>query len=562
MVTLTLAEKRKVRVWAHGLSTKPTLDSAIKYIQRTIKKNVGRSTVGRVLGPEYRYLDDIDAASPRLKRKNTRQCRYPELERLLMEWQVEMEEQGLGTTGALLQQKAIRLWRTTPEVRGGKDEEPVPEFGNSWLDLVKNRFGLQRRTFHGEAASASASLAAGTGLISQIREEVAGIPVGNRYNMDETGLFWRRAPSMSLATKNRPGVKKDKARVTLVLTTNDTGDDRVPIWVIGTAMKPRALAKFPFEDRGLVYKSNRKAWMTGDIMGQWLKAFYAHIAAKKPGQKVILLLDNFTGHSKGIEFAPPPPNITVRFLPPGTTSAWQPMDAGIISAFKTFYRKSFMHWYGAREGSPNFLKELTLEDAMLWTSVAWYASVSAVTIRNCWRKSTLLEVGQEEVDQREVGQEGEGQGGESTPVADDEVGAARAALRVMYDAAVNPGDEDVLEFDRFVEYADDEETLVERLSEDEILDKLVSHWRAELAEQAEPEPPAVSPQEALKCVETLVEYAAQRKTWKLPDLVALYQMQEMIRVEHTNSLQQTTLGETWRLNLDADSSAMDVDSSS
>src|SRR6266700_2086547 len=124
MVTLTLADKRKVRAWAHSQGTWPTLDSASNYIQRTFNKTVGKSTVGRVLGPECKYLDDINVASPRLRKKNTRPCQYPELERLLMQWQVEMEEQGLGTSGALLQQKAIQLWRTVPEVRGGKDEEP------------------------------------------------------------------------------------------------------------------------------------------------------------------------------------------------------------------------------------------------------------------------------------------------------------------------------------------------------------------------------------------------------------------------------------------------------
>ena len=30
------------------------------------------------------------------------------------------------------------------------------------------------------------------------------------YNMDETGLFWRKGPSSGLMTQSRPGVKKDK----------------------------------------------------------------------------------------------------------------------------------------------------------------------------------------------------------------------------------------------------------------------------------------------------------------------------------------------------------------
>ena len=46
------------------------------------------------------------------------------------------------------------------------------------------------------------------------------------YNMDETGLFWRQAPNAGLATQARPGIKKDKSRITLVLCVNSTGSDR------------------------------------------------------------------------------------------------------------------------------------------------------------------------------------------------------------------------------------------------------------------------------------------------------------------------------------------------
>jgi DDE superfamily endonuclease/Tc5 transposase DNA-binding domain/Fission yeast centromere protein N-terminal domain len=543
MVHLTGEERKKIRRWVSLQTPRPTYATIRKHILVAHKKNVGVGTINRTMGPKYDDLDQMDAASPELQRKTAHGCQYPLLEEFLRQWQLELEDQGLGTSGELIQSKAVKIWRSFPEVRGGKPEEPVPTFGKTWVELYKQRQGLRRRTFHGVAASVSITTAA-TELFSQVREEVARVPVGNRYNMDETGLFWRMAPSASLATRNRPGVKKDKSRVTLAMTSNDTGDDRFPIWVIGKAMKPRALANFPFQTNGLVWKSNRKAWMTGDIMRQWLTAFYAHIAATKPGQKVILLLDNFAGHSTGVDFAPPPDNITVRFLPPGTTSVWQPMDQGIISAFKAFYRKAFMHWYGEREGSPNWVKEITLRDAMIWASGAWYASVSAATIRNCWRKSTLVEVGQ---------------GEEITPVS-DEVDAARAELRVMYDAAINPDDEGVIDFDRFVELAEKEEPVVERLSESEILDKIVSHWREEMAgeemggEQAEPAPPETSPQEALELVKRLVGYAARREKWKLPHLVALHQMQEIIRVEYTDSLHQRTLDEVWG------GPSMDVDS--
>jgi hypothetical protein len=49
------------------------------------------------------------------------------------------------------------------------------------------------------------------------------------YNMDETGLFWRRSPSRGLSTQSRRGIKKDESRITVVVCTNCTGTDRLPL---------------------------------------------------------------------------------------------------------------------------------------------------------------------------------------------------------------------------------------------------------------------------------------------------------------------------------------------
>jgi hypothetical protein len=51
----------------------------------------------------------------------------------------------------------------------------------------------------------------------------------NIYNMDESGLFWRQAPSSGLASSSRPRVKKDKSRISLVACTNYTGTYKLPL---------------------------------------------------------------------------------------------------------------------------------------------------------------------------------------------------------------------------------------------------------------------------------------------------------------------------------------------
>ncbi|OOQ89349.1 hypothetical protein PEBR_27544 [Penicillium brasilianum] len=132
------------------------------------------------------------------------------------------------------------------------------------------------------------------------------------YNMDETGLYWRRMLNGGLSTQNQAGRTQDKARITIVVATNATGSDRMPLWLIGIAKTPRALRKINTRAIGCVWRWNKKAWMRGDIMGEWLRAFYKHIGKQR---RVLLLMDNFSAYLSALDYAPPPSNIKVLFFP-------------------------------------------------------------------------------------------------------------------------------------------------------------------------------------------------------------------------------------------------------
>src|SRR6185436_11404055 len=135
------------------------------------------------------------------------------------------------------------------------------------------------------------------------------------------------SPSRGLSVTQQPGIKKDRARILLMICTNFTGSEKLPIWMIGKAKKPRALAKVNIQSLGGVWRWNTKAWANTDIIKEWLEHFYIHIG---PNRKAILLWDNFSAHKSGLHVAPPPPNIQVLFLPPNPTSRYQPLDQGII----------------------------------------------------------------------------------------------------------------------------------------------------------------------------------------------------------------------------------------
>ena len=127
----------------------------------------------------------------------------------------------------------------------------------------------------------------------------------NDCNMDETELFWRRAPSTGLSSNGLPGIKKDKTRITVVACVNCTGVDRFPLWIIGNSKVPRSLRGLNIQALGGVWTSNKKSWMTSLIMKDWLLAFYAHIGHQR---SVLLIMGNIPAHIGGVELAPPPTN--------------------------------------------------------------------------------------------------------------------------------------------------------------------------------------------------------------------------------------------------------------
>ena len=97
------------------------------------------------------------------------------------------------------------------------------------------------------------------------------------------------------------------------------------------------------------YYSNKKAWMTGEVFKQYTTTLNMEMA--EAGRHILLLMDNASSHMlpveaieqeelKMIELS----NIILLFLPANTTSVVQPLDAGIIHAFKAHYRTLLMRW--------------------------------------------------------------------------------------------------------------------------------------------------------------------------------------------------------------------------
>ena len=96
----------------------------------------------------------------------------------------------------------------------------------------------------------------------------------------------------------------------------------------------------------MYWRVKRKAWVTSELFMDWFHNCFVpqverYLAGKNLSFKVLMLLDNASGHPTDLNGAHP--NVEVMFLPPNTTSLIQPLDQGVISTFKTDYtwRTSF-----------------------------------------------------------------------------------------------------------------------------------------------------------------------------------------------------------------------------
>ena len=452
---------------------------------------INQSMISKVLSSKYDHLDGMDKRKDRQllqEKKRSSAGDWPDLEAALFEWQQRMEHKRAIITGDILKEKARQLWDTLPQYNG----KGQPKWSNGWLDGFKKRFKIKEYVQHGEAGSAQTDHPDNIAQMELVRQLCKEYELRDILNMDETGLNWKRTPDRTLATKSLSGTKKSKDRITIALTSNADGSEKLKPWAIGKSEKPRCFTRINRDNLRIIYRFNKSKWMTGLICEEYLQ--WLNTKMRGEGRKVLLLMDNFSGHELAVQLVGGKTglsNVRIEWLPPNTTSEWQPMDQGIIASFKLQYRRQWVAFM-VREynADKNPQKTVNLLKAIQWTRVAWEQSVTPTTIRKCWVKSTLIKLPEELSEE---------------PVAEDDQAAEQAELQAQIaqlpienplplNEFLNPNDETVLDED------------------EDIFTSVVEHYSVdkpgEESESSDEEVEEVDTVEALRCVEQL-------KLWKL-----------------------------------------------
>uniref|UniRef100_A0A3Q3KF68 DDE-1 domain-containing protein n=1 Tax=Monopterus albus TaxID=43700 RepID=A0A3Q3KF68_MONAL len=213
------------------------------------------------------------------------------------------------------------------------------------------------------------------------------------FNMDETGLFWKRMPSRTFIMKEEaraPGFKEFKDRLTLIMCGNAAGFMIKPA-LIYKSKNPRALKNKNKNLLPVHWMHNPKAWITKALTSDWFHQCFVpevklYLAEKGLEFKVLLLMDNAGGHAIG----PSCQGVQIEFLPPNTTALIQPMDQGVIRAFKALYtRNSLQHLVEAMDEDKFSLKEYwcgyTIFTCLQNIQKA-IKEMKTVTLNACWKK--------------------------------------------------------------------------------------------------------------------------------------------------------------------------------
>ncbi|XP_066952342.1 tigger transposable element-derived protein 1-like [Macrobrachium rosenbergii] len=140
-----------------------------------------------------------------------------------------------------------------------------------WFDKFAKRFNIRSVKLHGEAASADTVAAESypetfKGIIQEM-----GYRPEQVFNMDETGLFWKRMPSTTYLMKDEAkttGFKVQKDRITLIMCGNAAGHMLKPGLIYKSA-NPRALKNKNKNTLPVYWMHNPKAWITKVLASDW-----------------------------------------------------------------------------------------------------------------------------------------------------------------------------------------------------------------------------------------------------------------------------------------------------
>lgn len=261
-------------------------------------------------------------------------------------------------------------------------------------------------------------------------------------------------------------------------------------------------------------------------------------------RKILLLIDNAPSHIWDQSVLP---NVRVEPLDPNMTSHIQPMDAGIIHAFKAHYRRLYIrHVLERDEAGEQNIWHIDQLAAMRIAEEAW-GVINTSTIVNCWLHSGIIS--RRDSDGKPLPTNNPEICPDTTPIPiQKSIEMLQEAIDKL--AARKIGTDNIMKATELVDI--DAETVTEKAFTDvEIMEQARAELNPDLADNDignhdddddDDDEPVLTAVKALQAVKELQRFALTQNAKEWDNAISLLpKLTRLLRRDHQDSLQQSTL---------------------
>ncbi|XP_043837136.1 CENPB DNA-binding domain-containing protein 1 [Dromiciops gliroides] len=357
------------------------------------------STVATIRDNKEKIKASSEVASPLRVTQLTRNrsAVMENMERLLSLWIEDQNRRNAPLSTMIIQEKAKSLFDDLQREQGESSQMETFSASRGWFVRFKERHGLPSIKVSNEAASTAA---AGELKYSEVLKSIiqkGGYTPHHVFNIGETGLYWKRMPEntfISMEENAAPGFRSAKDRLMLLLGSNAAGDFKLKPLLVYHSENPKAMKGYSKPNLPVIWRSNKKAWVTRSIFHEWFTYFFCPAVEKYCAQnnlanKALLILENSPCHP--VNLSDLADNVRVEYLIENKSDPIQPMGQGVISTFKAHYlKKTFQHLIGGTDRDDTvtireFWKNYNIMNAVDNIAEAW-DELEPSLMNSVWKK--------------------------------------------------------------------------------------------------------------------------------------------------------------------------------
>lgn len=331
---------------------------------------VSKSTVSDIIKKKDRIVEAYEECNFGTERKRLRTSFYVDVEESLLGWLKQARTLGIPITGPAVQSKGREL-----AVLMGH-----PDFvcSQGWLHRFKARHGIMFRP-HDQLSNGESASNGGDGWLSgTLPRLLVEYSPQNIFSAGEMGFCWKALPEAASRIANGDSIE-NMDRFTILICTNMTGEEKLPLLVIGNCSNPISFTNIC--TLPVLYEASDSALMKKEIFNSWLLLIDRKFQQEK--RKIAMVIDNAPCH---LNIPSQLEAVKVVFLPPQKS---HPCNGGMFQSIKINYRKYLLiKLHTIIEAKEEF--SLDLIDALHLLHLSW-VNVSKTSIKSSFYLSGFKE---------------------------------------------------------------------------------------------------------------------------------------------------------------------------